>query len=54
MANDVTGDRPPRLGPEEKQGQKWLVAALKRGKKLDSFLIDKSARKGRKKRRAKR
>jgi DNA-binding protein H-NS len=32
----------------------WLVAAIKRGKKLDDFLIDKSARKGRKKRRAKR
>jgi DNA-binding protein H-NS len=26
----------------------WLVAAIKRGKKLDDFLIDKSARKGRK------
>jgi DNA-binding protein H-NS len=24
---------------------RWLVAALKRGKKLDDFLIDKSARK---------
>jgi DNA-binding protein H-NS len=33
---------------------KWLVAAIKRGKKLDDFLIDKSARKGRKKRRSKR
>jgi DNA-binding protein H-NS len=33
---------------------KWLVEALKRGKKVDDFLIDKSARKGRKKRRAKR
>jgi DNA-binding protein H-NS len=32
----------------------WLVAAIKGGKKLDHFLIDKSARKGRKKRRAKR
>ena len=32
----------------------WLVAAIKRGKKLDDFLIDKSARKGRRKRRAKR
>ena len=32
----------------------WLVAAIKGGKKLDDFLIDKSARKGRKKRRAKR
>jgi DNA-binding protein H-NS len=32
----------------------WLVAAIKRGKKLDDFLIDKSARKGRKKRRSKR
>jgi DNA-binding protein H-NS len=25
----------------------WLVAAIKEGKKLDDFLIDKSARKGR-------
>ena len=33
---------------------KWLVAAIKRGTKLDDFLIDKSARKGRRKRRAKR
>jgi DNA-binding protein H-NS len=33
---------------------RWLVAAIKRGKKLDDFLIDKSARKGRKKRRSKR
>jgi DNA-binding protein H-NS len=32
----------------------WLVAAITRGKKLDDFLIDKSARKGRKKRRSKR
>jgi DNA-binding protein H-NS len=32
----------------------WLVAAIKGGKKLDYFLIDKSARKGRKKRRSKR
>src|SRR5215510_4089846 len=32
----------------------WLVAAIKGGKKLDDFLIDKSARKGRKKRRSKR
>src|ERR1700746_2774989 len=32
----------------------WLVAAIKSGKKLDDFLIDKSARKGRKKRRSKR
>jgi DNA-binding protein H-NS len=32
----------------------WLVAAMKEGKKLDDFLIDKSARKGRKKRRSKR
>jgi DNA-binding protein H-NS len=30
---------------------RWLVAAIKGGKKLDDFLIDKSARKGRKKRR---
>jgi len=33
---------------------RWLVAAFKGGKKLDDFLIDKSARKGRKKRRSKR
>src|SRR5262245_59991061 len=33
---------------------RWLVAASKGGKKLDDFLIDKSARKGRRKRRAKR
>ena len=33
---------------------RWLVAAIKRGKTLDDFLIDKSARKGRKKRRSKR
>ena len=32
----------------------WLVDAIKRGKKLDDFLIDKSARKGRRKRRSKR
>ena len=33
---------------------RWLVAAIKGGKKLDDFLIDKSARKGRGKRRSKR
>jgi DNA-binding protein H-NS len=33
---------------------RWLVAAIKGGKKLDDFLIDKSARKGRRKRRLKR
>jgi DNA-binding protein H-NS len=33
---------------------KWMVEALKSGKRLDDFLIDKSARKGRKKRRSKR
>jgi DNA-binding protein H-NS len=33
---------------------RWLVAAIKGGKKMDDFLIDKSARKGRKKRRSKR
>jgi DNA-binding protein H-NS len=33
---------------------RWLVAAIKDGKKLDDFLIDKAARKGRKKRRSKR
>jgi DNA-binding protein H-NS len=32
----------------------WLVAAIKGGKKLDDFLIDKSARKGQRKRRSKR
>ncbi len=32
----------------------WLVAAIKSGKKIDDFLIDKSAGKGRKKRRSKR
>jgi DNA-binding protein H-NS len=32
----------------------WLVAAIKEGKKLEDFLIDESARKGRKKRRSKR
>jgi DNA-binding protein H-NS len=33
---------------------RWLVAAIRGGKKLDDFLIDKSARKGRRKRRSKR
>jgi len=33
---------------------RWLVAAIKRGKKLDDFLIDKSARKARRKRTSKR
>ena len=33
---------------------RWLVAAMKGGKKIDDFLIDKSARKGRRKRRLKR
>jgi DNA-binding protein H-NS len=33
---------------------RWLVAAIKGGKKLDDFLIDKSGRKGRRKRRSKR
>jgi DNA-binding protein H-NS len=33
---------------------KWLVAAIKGGRKLEDFLIDKSARKGRGKRRSKR
>jgi DNA-binding protein H-NS len=33
---------------------RWLVAAIKGGKKLDDFLIDKSARKGRRKPRSKR
>ena len=33
---------------------RWLVAAIKSGKKLDDFLIDKSAQKRRKKRRSRR
>src|SRR5262245_16470901 len=33
---------------------RWLVAAIKGGKKLDDFLIDQSARKGPRKRRSKR
>src|SRR5262249_7024380 len=33
---------------------RWLVAAIKGGKKFDDFLIGKSARKGRRKRRSKR
>ena len=33
---------------------RWLAAAIKGGRKLDDFLIDKSARKGRRKRRSKR
>ena len=33
---------------------RWLVAAIKGGKKLEDFLIDKSARKRRKKRGSKR
>ena len=33
---------------------RWLVVAIRGGKKPDDFLIDKSARKGRKKRRSKR
>src|SRR5262249_46561775 len=33
---------------------RWLVATIEGGKKLDDFLIDKSARKGRGKRRSKR
>src|SRR6516225_1457880 len=33
---------------------RWLVAAIKGGRKLEDFLIDKSARKGRRKRRSKR
>jgi DNA-binding protein H-NS len=33
---------------------RWLVAAIRRGRKLDDFLIDKAERKGRKKRRSKR
>ena len=33
---------------------RWLVAAIKGGKRIDDFLIDKSAGKGRKKRRSKR
>ena len=33
---------------------RWLVAAIKGGKKLENFLIDKSSLKGRKKRKSKR
>ena len=33
---------------------RWLVAAIQRGKRLDDFLIEKSARKQRRKRRSKR
>ena len=33
---------------------RWLKAAIKEGKKLESFLIDKSAASGRKKRKSKR
>jgi DNA-binding protein H-NS len=33
---------------------RWLVDAIKGGRKLDDFLIDKAARKGRRKRRSKR
>jgi DNA-binding protein H-NS len=33
---------------------RWMVAAIKGGKKFEDFLIDKSARKGGRKRRAKR
>jgi DNA-binding protein H-NS len=33
---------------------RWLVAAINRGRRLEDFLIDKSARKGRRKRRSKR
>ena len=33
---------------------RWLVDAIKGGKKIDDFLIDKSAGKGRKRRRSKR
>jgi DNA-binding protein H-NS len=33
---------------------KWMVEALKKGKRMEDFLIDKSARKGRRKRRSKR
>ena len=33
---------------------RWLKAAIKEGKKLESFLIDKSAANGRKKRKSKR
>ena len=45
-----------RLGNQTRAGRgakpRWLVAAIKGGKKLDDFLIDKSAQKG--KRRSKR
>jgi len=41
-----------RVVPASKD--RWLVDAIKGGKKLDDFLINKSGRKGRKKRRSKR
>ena len=36
------------------QRPRWMVEALKKGKRMDDFLIDKSARKGRTNRRSKR
>jgi DNA-binding protein H-NS len=36
------------------QRPKWMVEALKKGKKMEDFLIDKSVRKGRTKRTSKR
>jgi len=43
------------IGPVEPLPQpRWLVAAIKSGKKLDDFLIEKSARKVRRKRRSER
>jgi len=43
-----------KLGQVVAQNLVWLVAAIKGGKKLDDFLIEKSSRKGRKNRRSKR
>ena len=45
---------PPKYRGGRGARPRWLVAAIKGGKKLENFLIDKSARKGRKKRRSKR
>jgi hypothetical protein len=39
-----------RLGRREGARPRWLVAAIKEGKKLEDFLIEKTARKRRAKR----
>jgi DNA-binding protein H-NS len=43
-----------RLGRGRGARPRWLVAAIKGGKKVDDFLIRKSPQNGRKKRRSKR